>query len=91
MQEPIPKHEREQHHLVHIIGWEKAAAVIPPVNQVNSVGGDLQAVFHGKVELFQDDTFLTDGKAQPKLLASAGTAVIVVHHKDHCGFVAVPL
>lgn len=60
-------------------------------NPVDSVGGDLQVVFHGKVELFQDDTFLVDGRGQAKLLAPAGTAVIVVHHNDSCCFQTVPL
>ena len=53
--------------------------------------GDLQAVFHGKVELFQDDTFLANSRGQTQLLASVGTAVIVVHHKDHCWFQTVLL
>jgi hypothetical protein len=62
-----------------------------PLNHVDSVGSDLQALFHGKVELFQDDTFLTNGRGQTNLLASASTAVIVVHHNDHCCFQTVPL
>ncbi len=48
-------------------------------------------MFQGKVELFQDDTFLTDGSGQTTLLASAGTAVIVVHHNQRCCFQTVPL
>ncbi len=64
---------------------------MPPLNPVDSVGGDLQVVIQGKVELFQDDTFLTDGRGQTKLLASAGTAVIVVHHNDRCCFQTAPL
>ncbi len=61
------------------------------VNESVSVSGDLQAVFHGKVELFQDDTFLTNSRGHTQLLASAGTAVIVVHHNDRCFFQTVPL
>ncbi|DBB00560.1 TPA: hypothetical protein ACH3X3_002259 [Trebouxia sp. C0006] len=51
----------------------------------------LLAMFQGKLELFQDDTFLTDGSGQTTLLASAGTAVIVVHHNQRCCFQTVPL
>ncbi|DBB00922.1 TPA: hypothetical protein ACH3X1_000838 [Trebouxia sp. C0004] len=59
--------------------------------QLDNGQATLSAMFHGKVELFQDDTFLMDGRGQTNLLASASTAVVVVHHIDHCCFQTVPL
>lgn len=55
------------------------------------LGAIMQAVFQGKVDLLEEHTLIVDSKGETRLLAEAGTAVIVVNQAGRCYYQTVPL
>lgn len=55
------------------------------------LGAIMQAVLRGKVDLLEEHTFIVDSRGETKLLAEAGTAVIVVNQAGRCYYQTVPL